>query len=104
MARTSECRWMTWMLLGGLGWAGLRGTHRLASAEEPVVLPMPAVDPASAPPIPITLPAPSSSDRPLPINLPTALRLANVQALDIALASQRIQVALAQLEQARVLW
>jgi outer membrane protein TolC len=40
----------------------------------------------------------------LPINLPTALQLANVRPLDIALASQQLQVAAAQLEQARVLW
>ena len=44
------------------------------------------------------------SEKPLPINLPTALRLANVQPIDIALASQRVQLAAAQLERARVLW
>jgi outer membrane protein TolC len=44
------------------------------------------------------------SEKPLPINLPTALRLANVQPIDIALASQRVQLAVAQLERARVLW
>lgn len=43
-------------------------------------------------------------DRPLPINLPTALQLANVQAVDIAAASERIQAASAALEQAQVLW
>jgi outer membrane protein TolC len=43
-------------------------------------------------------------DRPLPINLPTALQLANAQPLDVALASQRIQVALAGLDRAKVLW
>jgi outer membrane protein TolC len=43
-------------------------------------------------------------DRPMPINLPTALQLANVQAVDIAAAAQRIQVAAAALEQANVLW
>jgi hypothetical protein len=43
-------------------------------------------------------------DRPLPINLPTALRLAGVRPLDIELASARIRVAAAQLARARVLW
>jgi outer membrane protein TolC len=52
------------------------------------------------------LPPPGSpeSDKPLPINLPTALRLANVQAVDIAAAAERIQVAAARLQQARALW
>jgi outer membrane protein TolC len=40
----------------------------------------------------------------LPINLPTALQLVNAQALDIAIASQQIQVAAAQLSRAQVLW
>jgi outer membrane protein TolC len=41
---------------------------------------------------------------PLPINLPTALQLANARSLDIALASQRLRVAAAQLERANTLW
>jgi outer membrane protein TolC len=49
-------------------------------------------------------PGPQVDDRPLPINLPTALQLANVQAVDIAAAAERIQVAAATLEQAQVLW
>src|SRR5438445_2067116 len=44
------------------------------------------------------------SNNPLPINLATALHLANVRPLDIELATQRIQVAAAQLERAHVLW
>jgi outer membrane protein TolC len=40
----------------------------------------------------------------LPINLPTALHLSQARAIDVALASARIKVALAQLERARVLW
>ncbi|MEI7687111.1 MAG: TolC family protein [Planctomycetota bacterium] len=43
-------------------------------------------------------------DKPLPINLPTALKLANARPLDIAFASQRIQVSLAALDRANVLW
>lgn len=45
-----------------------------------------------------------TDDRPLPINLPTALQLANVQAVDVATAAERIAVAAAVLEQAEVLW
>ncbi|MFO0877068.1 MAG: TolC family protein [Gemmataceae bacterium] len=64
---------------------------------------------AQAPPAdtPVPLPPlvmPPAEDRPLPINLPTALKLANVRPLDIALASQRIQVAQAELDQANALW
>src|SRR5262249_21509391 len=50
------------------------------------------------------LPAPPAGQQPLPINLPTALQLANAQALDVAIASQRIEVALAQLQRAQSLW
>jgi outer membrane protein TolC len=51
--------------------------------------------------------APSASEhnaKPLPINLPTALQLANVRAIDVAAAAERISVAAAQLNQAEVLW
>src|SRR5947209_9123263 len=49
-------------------------------------------------------PAAPAGQQPLPINLPTALQLANAQALDVAIASQRIEVALAQLQRAQRLW
>jgi outer membrane protein TolC len=54
--------------------------------------------------VPFTPPAPAAGDKPLPINLPTALQLAGVRPLDIALTSQRIRLAVAQLDQAQVLW
>lgn len=56
------------------------------------------------PPVPLAPPTPAAYDRPLPINLPTALQLASVRPLDVAIASERIRVAAAQLAQARVLW
>jgi outer membrane protein TolC len=40
----------------------------------------------------------------LPINLATALQLAGERPLDVALATQRVQVAAAQLERAQALW
>jgi len=49
-------------------------------------------------------PLPAPDLRPLPINLPTALQLANANALDVAAAAERVRIAAAQLEQARVLW
>src|SRR5262245_2517207 len=42
-------------------------------------------------------PAAPVGSQPLPINLPTAFQLANAQAIDVAIASQRIEVAMAQL-------
>ncbi|HEY1376617.1 MAG TPA: TolC family protein [Gemmataceae bacterium] len=67
-----------------LGWTAL-----IAAADDP---PAPA------------LPAPDPGLRPLPITLPAALRLANANAVDILAAAERVRVAAAQLEQARVLW
>jgi outer membrane protein TolC len=43
-------------------------------------------------------------ERTLPVNLATALQLANVRAVDIAVAAERVRVAAAVLEQAQVLW
>jgi outer membrane protein TolC len=49
-------------------------------------------------------PKPPKGDVSLPINLPTALRLAGSAPLDIAMASERIRAAAAQLDRADVLW
>jgi outer membrane protein TolC len=48
--------------------------------------------------------APQPTDKPLPINLATALRLAGGRPLIIAAAQASVQVASAQLAQSRVLW
>ena len=45
-----------------------------------------------------------AADKSYPINLPTALQLAGVNPLDIAVASERLKVASAQLDRSRVLW
>jgi outer membrane protein TolC len=74
--------------------AAARGQPRsVFGAPEPIT--------EETPPAPL---AADPHDRALPINLPTALRLANVRPLDIALASERLRVAAADLERARVLW
>jgi outer membrane protein TolC len=44
------------------------------------------------------------TDKPLPIDLPTALQLAGVQPIDVALAAERVKLARAQLNRARVAW
>ena len=57
-----------------------------------------------APPTPLPLQGTRDTDQPLPINLPTALSLAGARPLDVSLASERIRVASAQLQRARVTW
>jgi outer membrane protein TolC len=94
------------ILLGGL--LTVTGCYATGTFGEQKVMPppmVPAVTPvlAVAPDLP-AVPASLPNDRPLPINLPTALQLANVQAVDIAAAAERIRVAAAALEQAQVLW
>ncbi|MBI1917620.1 MAG: TolC family protein [Planctomycetes bacterium] len=83
--------------LGILGILGLAGS--LAGQTG-----VPGPGTACPPPVAVGVPLPAPCDRPLPINLPTALQLAGARPLDIAVASERVRVAAAQLERARVLW
>jgi outer membrane protein TolC len=59
---------------------------------------------ADEPPKPIRAASLGPCDTPLPINLPTALKLADVRPIDVAVASQRIELAAAQLQQAQAVW
>jgi len=89
-----------WIALGMLGALGMVFTNRgpgTSLAQEPAPSPSLRSVSDSAPPVPYAPPALAPGDRPLPINLPTALQLAGVRPLDIAVASQRLQVAAAQL-------
>ena len=87
------------MLLGA--WLTIIG-HLIPAA----LLAQEAASPQSAemPPFLPGAPAPLAGDRPLPINLPTALQLAHARAVDIAAAAERTRAAAAALEQAQVLW
>ncbi len=71
-----------------------------------VTLPGPrtAAAPANLPQTPLSPGLPGLEGRPLPINLATAFKLADAQALDIVLATQRMQAAAAQHEGSKVLW
>lgn len=69
--------------------------------SEFVTPPLHVDPPANAPGAP---PAVLDGEKPLPISLPSALQLADVQPIDIAIAAQQLQVAAAQLEQANVTW
>jgi outer membrane protein TolC len=84
--------------------AGLGISPRGARAQETLAPPTPLRLAPAAPAAPFTPPAVAPEGRPLPINLPTALRLANVRAVDVAAAAERVRVAAAVLEQADVLW
>ncbi len=77
-------------------WCVLAQEGQFASDQEPgkTVAPLAALGP----------PIPRPTERPLPITLPAALQLANARPLDIAAASERTRVALAQLQRAHVLW
>jgi outer membrane protein TolC len=105
-----QVRKLSFLLLGGLLTAtgcyttdcGDRDLAPLSLAPAPLAPPA-APAPAATPELP-GVPPPQPDDRPLPINLPTALKLANARNQDIAAAAQRIQVAAALLEQARVMW
>ena len=97
-----RCR--TGRMLCILGAAVAAGTWN-ASAQElappPRLLQTPSVGRTAGP---LKAPALESGDRPLPINLPTALRLANVQAVDVVAAAERLNAAFAVLDQARAQW
>lgn len=88
-----------WLAVGALTGAFLAGVR----AQETLPPPRSEVRPTGAPGT-STMPQPAATDKPLPINLPSALQLTQAQALDIALASERIRVAVAQLDRAKVLW
>lgn len=100
-------RWRTWVflwLLGTLGYALVELTVPDAVAQEQS--PIHQIAPAA----PIASPAPTADsatfpgEKPYPINLATALQLAHANSLDIAVATQRVQLAAAQLERSQVLW
>jgi outer membrane protein TolC len=84
---------------------GFYADFRSRQAEGQEQLPLP---PTPTAPGPADGPFASSqleaSDKPLPINLPTALQLANVQPIDVQVAAAQIRVAAAQLDFAKQLW
>jgi outer membrane protein TolC len=90
-------------------WSARESRHLLVLLGLCVVgLPLRGQEPPSALTIVATslppVPADAPDGQPLPINLPTALQLANARAVDIAAATERVRVAAALLQQARALW
>jgi outer membrane protein TolC len=75
-----------------------------AAAQEHAPIPQIAPATTTAQPAPSPSAAAVPGDKPLAINLATALQLAHANSLDIAVATQRVQLAAAQLERSQVLW
>jgi outer membrane protein TolC len=79
---------------------------RSSFAEEQLPLPKKETGAASANPSMILpkLPILTEEGRPLSITLPAALSLTEANPLDVAIAEERVRVAVAQLDRAEVLW
>jgi outer membrane protein TolC len=101
----------TWLAAVVMILSGVVDSSGLAQGlPEPLAIP-PAAAPSPAPPLgrddlaAKLKPAPlRPTDRPLPINLATALRLSDARPLVVAAAQASAMVAQAQLERAKVLW
>jgi outer membrane protein TolC len=55
-------------------------------------------------PAPLPSAIPDTGKRPLPISLPAAMKLAQVQPIDVQVSAERTRAAQAQLDRAKVLW
>ena len=96
------------LLCGSVSIPGSVGS-KLFAQQTPLPLPTPiptspAMPTHSPPGIPFNSPGVRPDERPLPINLATALGLANAQPWDILAAPERVRIASAQLQQSNVLW
>jgi len=85
-----------------LGVLAIQAEPRLAPAQSPdQTLPLPA---KSSAPTNLSPPEPEEDNRPLPINLATALRLADARPLLIEAARAAVETEYGLYQQARVLW
>src|ERR1700719_1308160 len=98
MDRPRKGRWSRWTALA-VPLAAIAFAASIDAEDEAVTSvitrPSPSVPPApdTASDMPLSPPRLLPTDQPLPINLPTALQLANVEPLDISVASARIRLA-----------
>jgi outer membrane protein TolC len=92
------------LILVSLASAVVVGLGQPLYAQEKATVPELRQTTPAAPNPKLPAPKPATSDVPLPISLPTALQLAGSGPLDIAVASERIRAAAAQLDRADVLW
>jgi outer membrane protein TolC len=104
MSRVIRQTWGVLAFLSVVGMVYLQASPHFAFAQESAPAPCSLQLTKGSPPVLLAAPTLAPCDKPLPINLPTALHLANVRPIDIALASERIRLAAAQLDRARVLW
>ena len=97
------------------------GIERASGQSPQAILPTPRIEPvptsppcraeplqgpilSEGPSLGLPAPRPDDLDKPLPINLATALRLADARPLVIAAAQASLRVSVAQYDQAKVLW
>ncbi len=80
--------------------------QKAAPAPPVVAEPLPQPKQVSSGPVPgeVHAPALEPGEEGLPITLPALLKLANAQAWDIIIAQQQLQIAVAELQGANVLW
>jgi outer membrane protein TolC len=124
MESLGRSRWTARLFVCGVLLGCLASLLNAVFAQDslpPQAAPPPGSPPAARPedlPSPRTVPSPNGAagttmlpppsvtprDEVFPINLPTALKLANARAWDISIAQQQLRVATAQLLGARVLW
>ncbi|CAN5367286.1 hypothetical protein BH11PLA2_BH11PLA2_47580 [soil metagenome] len=74
------------------------------AAQTPVIPSLSADLLAGQSPLPQSTPALAADDRSYPINLATALHLANATPLDVALAGAQVEIAAKQYDRAKLLW
>lgn len=105
IAKPYDCRpvWHAYVLPLVVTLAAVVSNSTLGQEQAPFPTPIKNNGPIESA-SPTGVPVLGPGDKPFPITLSAALQLAGVQPLDIALASQRIQLAAAQLEQTKVLW
>jgi outer membrane protein TolC len=109
-----KCRACLLAIVLGSAWGSIDWAVQAQEETAPGALPMPKpVEPGAAGQnqsqeersfLPAAASALAGAGKPLPINLPTALRLGDARAIDVQVASEKIRLATAQLQQARVLW
>jgi outer membrane protein TolC len=96
--------WPAFLIFVALGPLSVTRSNEARGQEEAPpprpLLPSVAAIPAS----PSVASFPTAGGKPYPINLPTAMKLGNARSLDIELASRQLQLAVAQLQGAKVLW
>ncbi len=87
-----------WALVVAAPWAAV------ATAQQPGIVAPPLGLTQGREPIAMTPAKPEATERTFPINLATALQLANARPIDIQVAERQVTIAARQLDRAKMLW